>query len=445
MSKVHPERTHAIVIGGGIAGLLAARVLINHFERITLIERDYYPAEPVFRAGVPQGRHVHLLLLQGQHTIEALFPGIGAKLLAQGAVERMYGAEGEEASVYFYGKRCPQIPPVLRGLNCSRALLEWQIHQELLPYQQLRILEGHEVVHLLLQDTPHSVCGVQFRARTTSPTNAIQELQGDLVIDASGSNSHMSTWLTELGYEAPRERTIKTCVNYATRTYLPDQSAWKEIAIQTIQRGRHGGVLMEVEQGRWMVVLSATGKEQYPPLQEEQYIEFARQLPDQSLYEAITSASPITPIYGYRKAEQRQHRFPQQPEGFLILGDALCSFNPVYGQGMTVAALEAVLLDRCLHEHNNKKGFAHRFQKKAARLIMVPWLLAAAADSLENNQTKSFRYIEKLIALLPYDRKALLTFLSVIHMLRSPLTLIHPVLVTKVLYHSLRFRRSSKK
>src|SRR5437870_340741 len=103
------QRSHAIVIGGGIAGLLAARVLINHFEMVTLIERDQYPNEPVFRPGVPQGRHVHSMLLRGQRELEVLFPDLGRKLVGNGAIERDYGHE----SHYYYGDICPPLPPTL--------------------------------------------------------------------------------------------------------------------------------------------------------------------------------------------------------------------------------------------------------------------------------------------------------------------------------------------
>lgn len=441
MSRGNAERKSAIIIGGGIAGLLAARVLLNHFEQVTLIERDHYPEEPVFRAGVPQGRHVHVMLLRGQRALEGLFPGLQAKLLAQGAIERTYGAEGNGASLYYYGGRCPQIPPVLHGWNCSRPLLEWQIRQELAKYTHLRIIEGYEVVHLLSEKTAHAVCGVQFRARTNSPTNEIQELRGDLVIDATGSTSRAATWLEELGEAVPQESTIKTWVNYATRMYLPiEQSPWKEIAIQTTQPGRHAGAVMEVEGGRWLVSLTGVGKAQHPPTTEESFLAFAHTLSEQALYEAINSASPISPVYGYRKEENRRRRFRRQPEGFIVIGDALCSFNPLYGQGMTIAALEATLLDTCLRMHNGKRGFARAFQKKASRLLTFPWQLAATADSAAHlaasgEQARGFHYIEDLIALLPHDQKTLLTFLEVIHMLRSPLALIHPLLVAKVFVH----------
>lgn len=256
-------------------------------------------------------------------------------------------------------------------------------------------------------------------------------------MDASGSFSHILTWLRELGYEMPQEEVIQHYINYATRLYLPPQHApYKEIAVQAVKAPRRGGALMEIEEGRWMTVLSEAGLDTLPPTQEEDYLAFARDVPDPALYEAIKSATPLSPIYGYRKLDHRRRHFSRLPDGLIVIGDALCSFNPVYGQGMTVAALEAVLLDRCLRTYKGNQSFTSHFQKRAARLLAFPWRLASAADSAQESLTT--KYIANLLALLPQDQQALLAFLRVVHMLRSPLSLMHPLLVMKVFRQSLR-------
>lgn len=431
------------MIGGGIAGLLAARVLINHFEQVTLIERDHYPADPSFRGGVPQARQVHTMLLRGQRALETVFPGLRTKLLKRGAIERDYGNE----SLYYYGARCPQLPslPQLQGWNCSRLLLEWCIHQELAVYPQLHILEGYEVIHLLHEE--HNIRGVQFRARNhrNPKENAVQEVRGDLVIDASGVTSPTSRWLEELGYQAPRETVVNSFLGYATRFYeipTPLPHPWKNIAIQATQQHYRGGVLMAIEAQQWMVVLAGGGKD-YPPTDEAAFLEFARSLPEQALYEAIKNARPLSPIYGYRRTENRRRHFEAmslQPEGFAVLGDAICTLNPLYGQGMTLAVLEALMLDRCLSVSKSEKGFARSLQRKLARLIDFPWKLATAADGrhAHMNVTKGWsqHYTEHLMALLPHDPVVLRTFLEVIHMLKSPIALLHPLIVAKVMVHA---------
>ncbi|EFH84713.1 NAD(P)/FAD-dependent oxidoreductase [Ktedonobacter racemifer] len=434
------QRTHALVIGGGIAGLLAARVLVKHFHHVTLVERDHYPQEPIFRPGVPQGRQVHTLLLRGQQALETLFPGLGKKLLAHGAIAHDYGNE----SLYYYGGRCPHIPPtLLQGWTSSRLLLEWQIRQELLGYHSLCFKEGYEVMGLVASAEKKQVTGVRIRERTHTPPESreISQITADLVVDASGSSSLAPRWLEELGYDAPKETIVDTLVGYATRFYMPpaQRNDWKLIAIQGTQQSQRGGVLMAIEGNRWMVVLAGTKKD-YPSTREEEFLTFARSLPDPTLYEAIKEATPISPIYGYRHTANRIRHFEQlqqYPEQFLVLGDAACCFNPIYGQGMTVAALEALMLDVCLGESSRQQGFAHRFQRKVAHAIATPWQLATAAALPGTKESLTGRvsrwYLEHLISLLPTDQATWLTFLEVIHMLRSPLALMHPRIVAKVL------------
>lgn len=442
------QRNHAIVIGGGIAGLLATRILSNFFKQVTLIERDRYPDAPLFRPGVPQGRQVHTLLLRGQRTLETWFPGLREQLGTQGAIERDYGLE----SLYFYGGRCPQLATNLQGWTCSRLLLEWQIRQFVAHCPGVQVKENTEVIHLLFEKATNVVYGVQFRERQSGqPPKEMRELRGDLVVDASGASSHINEWLRELGFDEPPESVVNPHLGYATCLYQrPLQGAqWKAIAIQATEEHRRGGSLMEIEGGRWMVVLAGSGKD-YPPTQPDAYLEFAQSLPDQALYEAIQEATPLSPIYGYRRTENRwRHleRLKRQPEGLIVMGDALCMFNPLYGQGMTVAILQAQILARCLRSRQ-KADFARIFQRKIARIIAFPWRLATAADAriIEEQRTRSLsqRYMEGLIALLPRDPHVLLTFLEVLHMLRSPLALFHPQIVLKVVRHGLRSQDRKK-
>ncbi|GHO59200.1 FAD-dependent oxidoreductase [Ktedonobacter robiniae] len=436
------SRTHAIVIGGGIAGLVTARVLLKHYERVTVIERDHYPEEPVFRPGVPQGRHVHTILLRGQRVLEDLFPALKSKLLVQGAIERDY-AEG----IFYYGAPVAHtVPPVLVGWNASRVLLEWQIRQELVPFEQIHFLEGQEVIGLVEEKEQHRIVGVRVRERkprVPGEEEHVTDLQADLVVDASGRDSHAPQWLQMLGHASPEETTINTYLGYATRAYEPVASIqhdWKSIAIQATTEQRRGGVLMVVEGGQWMIVLAGVNKD-YPPTDDEGFLAFAKSLPDTSLYEAMKEATPISPIYSYRRTENRWRHFERlqrQPEGFLVLGDAACCFNPIYGQGMTVAILEAQVLDACLKK--TQRQLTRTFQRKVARVIAGPWQLATMSDapSTNNVQAKGSsrllqRYVERVIALLPKDPKVFLTFLEVLNMLRSPLALFHPAILIKVL------------
>ncbi len=428
---------HAIVVGGGIAGLLSARILAHHFGRVTLLERDRYPEEPVFRSGVPQGRQVHTMLLRGQQIVEQLFPGITTRLYAHGAVEQFYGHK----SFYSYkGQRAVQIPPVLQGWNCSRMLLEHQIHEAVRALPQVHIIEGADVIRLLSTPQSERIRGVQFRKKEAGKVDInCQDLEADMVVDASGALSHAPQWLKSLGYASPHETIVNAHIHYATQTYEQpkDWSAeWTGIAIQARDQARRGAVLMRVEQQRWMVAFSKVGDEG-PAFKGEEYVTFARQLPDPSIYEAIKDAKPITPIYSYKRTENRLRHFEriQLPENFVLVGDAVCNLNPVYGQGMTVAALQALALDDCLKRHQqNLSGFADVFQRRVAHIIRGPWLLAASADTPQNTKPSlASRYMDGIFDVLASDQKTLLTFLEVLHMLRPPTALFHPDIVIKVM------------
>ncbi|GCE46049.1 2-polyprenyl-6-methoxyphenol hydroxylase-like FAD-dependent oxidoreductase [Thermosporothrix hazakensis] len=442
------QRKHAIVIGGGMAGLLAARVLLNHYEGVTLIERDRYPAIPTFRPGTPQGRHVHVLLLGGQQAIEKLFPGFTAKLCAHGAVER----DIINDTIFCYGARSPRRPSHLRGYTCTRQLIEWQVLQELRKFPRLTLLEGHEVRELLYEDGV--VRGVRLHQRNHQPPaqKQLEERGADLVVDASGRYSRTPQWLDKLGYSPPRETAINAYLGYVTRFYAPPpnfQETWKLVAIQAVGSQQRGGAILCVEGDkehpeRWMVVLVGMGKD-YPPTDEASFLEFARSLADPSLYEAIKQAKPLSPIYAYRQHENYLRHFEQLrhfPTGLLVLGDAVCTFNPIYGQGMTVAALEALLLDRFLSTTRGTPAekLPLLFQKKLARLIDFPWQMASAADyrvikgaSARGLQRLTHLYFERLIPLIAVDHSISVTFQEVLNMVRPPTALFHPAIMARVL------------
>lgn len=439
----------AIVIGGGIAGLLATRVLTEQFEQVLLIERDHYPDDPIFRAGAPQGRHVHIMLLRGQQAIEELFPGITKDLLEQGAIEYDFM---QEFAAHYPSGWLPRNRSSLKGYSCTRLLIEWQIRQKLLQNERVQIIEGHEVTNLLASNDARSVQGVCIRKRdTTAPVESEHtEILADLVVDASGRDSHAPEWLQKLGYEPPQETEINAFLGYATRTYElePDPTRdWKGLGVlANPPKNLRGGLIWLVEGGRWMAVLAGSGGD-YPPTDEAGFLEFARNLEDPALYAVLKGAKPLTPIYGYRRTENRLRHFERLqrlPENFVALGDASCAFNPVYGQGMTVAALGAMTLRDCLQQKAGLDGLAARFYKKLARVNSLPWQLATASDDAvlatmgkgrkTTLTTKALnRYFAGLLEVMPSSALVCREFTRVQHMIRPAATLFQPALVWKVL------------
>ena len=370
---------HAVVIGGSLAGLCAARVLAEHVERVTVIDRDDFPAEPAVRKGLPQAHHLHVLIPAGQDTLDQLFPGLIAGLHERGAVP--VAAPTEVLYLSPTGWR-DRFPATHRLVGASRELIDWALRQRLVEDGRVRFRTGCEVVGLLPADGAQAVGGVLLRAE--SPGAQAESLHADLVVDASGRASRASDWLDQLGYGRPEESRVESGLAYASRRYsLPEGATggWKNILLMPKAPDvRRGGVLYPIENGKWMVTLGGLGGD-VPPTDEQGFLEFARNLRSPVLYEAIKDGVPDSPIHGYRRTANHRRHFesmPRWPEGFLVTGDAACTFNPVYGQGMTVAAQAAVLLDK--HLRANPGTFGRVAQAAVARLSEAPWQIATGAD-----------------------------------------------------------------
>ena len=382
LSRV-PRGGSAIVIGGSIAGLLATRALSEHFSSVTLIERDRFPEGPGFRKGLPQMRHVHVLLKQGERVIDHYFPGLLADLIAGGAYLIDMGGD---LRWFNFGNWKTRFRSEMDFFCQSRGFLEWKIRQRVASLDGVRMLDDCDVAGYTL-DTTGRISGVKIhRARGTE-----EQLEAELVVDASGRGSRTPQWLDRLDFGTPTETEVGVDIGYASRFYRrPEKTPgdWTGLMIYPKPPGTRLGVLFPVEDNRWMVTLVGWFGD-HPPIDDRGFLEFAASLPVPDLYRAIKDAEPISPIAGHRfPSNRRRHyeRMQRFPEGLVVLGDALCSFNPIYGQGMTTGALGVRLLDDSLHEQRRLGGpgkfgnFSQRFQRKIARLIDSPWLLTTTED-----------------------------------------------------------------
>jgi 2-polyprenyl-6-methoxyphenol hydroxylase-like FAD-dependent oxidoreductase len=433
---------HALVIGGSMAGLLAARVLSERFGRVTIVERDRFPKGPAFRKGVPQSRHLHALMIRGRMISERLFPGLGEELEEAGAVLMDSSEDFEWLTPAGFAPRFPSGLPLLMS---SRDLLEWTIRERIAALPRVGFLQGTDVTGLLPTPDGKGVAAVKVRSRDAKNQEL---LRADLVVDASGRNSNASKWLEALGYAPPEETYINSHLGYASRVYRhPDRfdGDWKGLNAQAAPpEVTRGGVLLPLEGDRWMVTLSCLGGD-YPPTDEAGFMDFARSLRTPILYEAIKDAEPISDISGYRDtANRRRHyeKLARQPENFLVTGDAACAFNPVYAQGMTAAALGAEVLEESLGESDNPTGLSKRFQKKLAKATASSWLLATGEDfrvrGVEGGEATfatrlTHRYMDRVLALSLQDIGVRRTFLEVFHMLKAPTALFAPGIVAKAL------------
>ncbi|MBB5874427.1 2-polyprenyl-6-methoxyphenol hydroxylase-like FAD-dependent oxidoreductase [Allocatelliglobosispora scoriae] len=436
-----PGTAHAVVIGASIAGLLAARVLSERFEQVTVVERDELPAEPQGRGGVPQAKHFHQLLSRGQQVMEELLPGLGADVVSRG------GQLVDTTEALRWLTPAGWAPRYRSGINVlgvSRDLLEWAIRQRVAALDRVRVLDRTETVGLVLDDT-REVRGVTLRRRGSGAEP--EELRADLVVDASGRGSKVIGWLGEAGYDAPDETIVDVGMGYASRFYrIPDGFAedWKAIYVQAAPPTHpRSGIMIEVEGGRWLVSVNGVGADA-PPTDDAGFLAYLRGLRDPALYEALRDAEPASPVAGFRHTGNRLrkvHQVDRWPTRLIVLGDALCSFNPVYGQGMTVASLQSLILRRLLAD-GFPADLAKRFQRETARLVAGAFTMATgedyrfgAIDGVTPGAGTRFMhwYFDRITALKVHDRAVNDRFVRVLHMLDGPQVLFHPGVVAKAI------------
>ncbi|MCH0543294.1 FAD-dependent monooxygenase [Streptomyces sp. MUM 203J] len=372
---------HAVVIGGGVAGLLTARSLAAHAERVTVVERDRLPQEAEPRAGVPQGRHIHVLLEAGQRAMDELLPGVTEELRAAGAPR--VGVPGDMIQ-WQHGSWIWRTEPTHHFLCGSRPQLEHAVRRRVLADPRVDVLEGTETVGLA--GDAARVRGVLVRERGTAGRETEPRLlAADLVVDASGRGSKAPEWLAAIGAEPPREETLDTGLAYATRVYRNERHFDDTDALGTYivpNPGQtHTAVVLPMEDGRFLVTLAGLRGDE-PPTDEKGFEAFTEAFPDPLVRDWVTKAQPDSPVYGFRNTANVRRRYDlpgRRPAGFLVTGDALCTFNPIYGQGMSVGALGAVALRDALGDRRRTPSTA-RVQRALFQVSRQAWAISAGAD-----------------------------------------------------------------
>ena len=452
----HNKGGHALVLGGSLAGLLAARVLTDHYDRVTIVERDSFPTEPVPRRGVPQMNHVHALLVRGRLILEQLFPGLNDEMMSAGAPLLDMADDLAWLTPGGWGVR---FQSDLRILSFTRPLLDFHVRRRLAEKYRVQVLDHTEVVRLLQDAQNKGLSGALVRSRDKeSQTFTETKLLADLVVDATGRGSQARRWLTEIGHTAPEETVVDAHIGYASRLYrIPEnfRGEWRCSIVQAAPpKSKRGGLVFEVEGNRWLVTLLGGGFD-YPPTTDEEFLQFARSLASPIIYEAIRDAEPLTPIRGYRATENRLRHFERAerlPENFLALGDSVCAFNPVYGQGMTIAAIGALTLHECLSEHKSGNGdLARQFQGRLAKVNEASWMLATSQD-LRYRETEGgtvslktrfmHKYMDYVLRQASFDVDVRHVLLKVFAMLVKPSALFHPKIVISILVQMLGFVRA---
>ncbi|MFF7393498.1 FAD-dependent monooxygenase [Streptomyces scabiei] len=369
----------AVVVGAGLAGLLAAAALRDHAE-VTVVERDALPEGPEPRKGVPQARHAHLLWSGGARAMEELLPGVTDAWLAAGARRIPLPTGLVSLSPQGWVRRWPEMEFMIA---CSRDLLESVVRARLVADPRVSVLERTEI--LGLTGDASRVTGI----RLSSADDEERVLTADLVVDAAGRGSRGSAWLDALGVAPAPMDEVDSGLVYASRVFRAPAGA-EEYPVVNVQPdgsqpvpGR-SATLVPIEGGRWLVTLSGTRGGQ-PTARSEEFEPFARDdVRHPVVGELISRAEPLTDVVVTRSTINRRRFFEKVsgwPDGFVAIGDSVATYNPIYGHGMSVAAQSALVLrERVAALGLTAPGLARRVQKAVAKPVSLAWELATGTD-----------------------------------------------------------------
>lgn len=434
----------AVVVGAGMAGLPAARALADYFEDVVVLERDSLPAAASHRAGTPQARHTHGLLRGGQQALGELFPGFEEDLTKAGAVPL-------SAGLNFRLERPGYDPFPVRDLGLaiyamSRPLIELTVRQRVKQHANITLREHCRARALVASPDGAAVSAIRFE----NSDGRAETLATDLVVEASGRGNLTSDLLKSSGRPQPHETIIGVDIVYATAVFaVPDDAlaAWTGVAIfDSPADGGLAGILLPLEGNRWIVTLVGRHGDK-PPDDREGFLAYAQQLRTHTIYDAIKEAEQLGEIvrFGFPVSVRRHFDLLEEfPEGLLPFGDAICRFNPVYGQGMSVAAQEACLLHQLLQRHERCSdalaGLASAFFGEAALLIETPWALAAVPDLADartegqrpEDLEQALEFSEALFQLAAEDPAVHKLLFEVLHLLKPQAVLHDPDLLERV-------------
>lgn len=431
------DERRAVVVGASMAGLLAARVFADRATSVTLVDRDDLPQGADARKGVPQGRHAHGLLPSGEAVIRQLCPGLMEELIADGA-QRVSTNTGRwwQASGYRIHITHPE-----EATFCSRPFLEAAVRRRILELPNVDLVKG-SARHLITADG--RVKGVAV----DTGDGEVKPISADLVVDATGRGSQASRWMESLGYAAPPVATVTIDITYGSRYYrrtpgrLPD-GTWF-VTIPEPDESRRIAVAFPVEGDRWIVTLAGVHGDR-PPTEDAGFQAFAESLPTDGIADIIRSEEPLGPIVAHRlPSSQWRHfdRLKHHPAGFLAIGDSICSFNPIYGQGMSSAAQQAMALAACIDRTGiGSPKLWKLFYKKAKKVIANPWAIAAGGDFAFSQTTGDKppatnainRYVRKVVIAAQHDETVARAMFEVQGLLAPPPSLMKPAMMLRVL------------
>lgn len=451
----------AVVVGASMAGLLAARVLSERFAQVVVLERDELPHGPSVRKGTPQVAHSHGLLARGRLIIEALFPGYTQALCDRGA---KMGDAGRNVYVSVGGQMLANASSGESGIACSRLLIEDEVRRRVRAISNVQLVSRVDVQEPIFDVALSRVTGVRMRLLDGTATPAdVRDgvLAADLVIDCTGRGSRAPQWLRNWGFDAPEEERVSIGVGYITSYFVRTEDQLPDIgaAISTATAEMMRPAVMIAQEPavddtrkRWVVTLAGFAGD-HPEATLESLMRRAPHSGSDAIAKIVREAEPIGSVlrYGFPHSQRRRYeRLRRFPERFLAMGDAIASFNPIYGQGMTVAACEALALRDQLSR--GLAGIHRPFFRQAAKVIDNPWQISVGADlaipTVQGARTARVRfinaYMRKLFYAARFDATVSLAFKRVTHLLAPPPSLFAPHIVLRVLWRNLTRRVASE-
>lgn len=438
----------AVVVGASMAGLLTAAVLADRFAEVAVVDRDDLPPDPVTRKGVPQGHHVHALGARGAEILTEIFPGIMEDLEADGAG---FVDPGSNICWYQAGGWVAPFTSDANFLCATRPLIEHHTRRRLSEIESVEILDRRSFDRFLLEGD--SVAGIAGTDRTDGSTF---EIRADLTVDASGRNSLTPDFLADNGFGRPPVTEISVDITYATRLWHRDPSdvlpAAYMVHADPPEQPR-AAFVFPIEGNRWLSTLIGWGGDR-PPRDLDGYLEFAHSLPMTQLASKLETLQPASEPHRYRFPSNRRvhyEKLKRFPGGLAVVGDALASYNPAYGQGMSAAALHAVELGAATDEGLGG-ALPRRFLRKAARVTDRPWAIASGADFRFTTTTGPKRsgtdvvnrYIGRVTRGMNVDPALAIAFGDVIVMRRSPASLLRPSTAWRALRSGGRTRQETR-
>lgn len=426
-----PVGEHAIVLGASMAGLLAARVLADFYTKVTVVERDALGDTVTVRKGVPQGCHTHGLLMRGAQALEELLPGLLGQLDEDGAtvfdgtdLSRMYFCMNGHLAVR------AGAATGLRVYTTTRPFLESHVRRRLRAIPNVAIVDDHDVA-----DICSTAGGRVTGARVVSRSSKLAaELTADLVVDATGRGARTPALLKRLGYQPPPEDEVVVDLMYASQLLRFRADALHELGgvVSPVPGRPTGMTIAKCENDTlFFTVFGMAGD--HPPVDLNGMCDFAAEFSPPHLVAAVRASEPLGPVAQHRFRSSRWRRYDKArrlPEGLLVVGDALCSFNPIYAQGMTVAALEALALRDCLSRGADR--LPHRFFRAAAKPIGLAWQMAVGGDlslpEIEGTAPLGTRllngYIDRILGAAEHDVATFEQFVRVAWLVDPPIKLL---------------------